>query len=121
MKPVALMLLAVLVLSATHAEAEVTVKEYKKIKAAGGDDWNALIVYIVGVELGISWSNAYLDLNHKSQMFCLPESLHTNAQFDIKILEAELQRHKHDSRFSEDTDKIEPALLYGFIHTYPCK
>ena len=58
-----------------------------KIKAAGGNDWKSMIVYIVGVTAGISWSNAHLEVNGKPPMFCLPEGFRTNADFDIKILE----------------------------------
>ena len=77
MKRIAVLFLTALVLCTTQAKAEVTVKDYTKIKAAGGDDWEALIVYIVGVEAGINRSNAYLELNDKPPMHCLPKSLHT--------------------------------------------
>lgn len=119
MKRIVIACLAALVFGSTHAET--TVAEYERIKAASGNDWKSMIVYIVGVTAGISWSNAHLKINGKTPMFCLPASLRTNADFDIKILEAEIQRIRKNPNVTDDTAKIEPSLLYGFIHTYPCK
>jgi len=56
MRRIVIVCLAALVFGSTHAETTVT--EYKRIKAAGGDDWKTMIVYIVGVVAGIDWSNA---------------------------------------------------------------
>jgi hypothetical protein len=110
-----------LIAIAGSSYAEVTVKEYREIKAANAQDWRDMKVYLVGVEEGFSWANVFEKSNHGLQMYCPPPKLHFTADIDISIIDDEIERQKHGSPLLTDADKLEPLFLFGLVHTYPCK
>lgn len=107
-----------------HAGTVVSIGDYQKYKQTKGDNWKSLLVYIMGAGEALDWANAYLSVNNRAPLFCVPERLRLNAATLVSIIDDELADEKKGKNIHEplkDSDNLEPVLLYGLIHTFPCK
>jgi hypothetical protein len=113
------------VVNAHAAHAPTTIGDYERYKAAQGQDLKEFVLYLRGVYQGISWSNTYLSVNTGDHhpMYCEPAGLRFNMKMVLSILDSELADEKAGKGVKEPLtadDPIEPVLLYGLIHKYPC-
>jgi hypothetical protein len=113
--PAALLaMLAVTGLSAP-ANADVRLDDYRTIKAAGGERWASMKLYITGVGRGYQYANVELWRRHKSPLFCQPEEFAVLPENFVEILDKALAK-----RTLKDDQLIEYALLAGLMEAFPC-
>lgn len=114
-------IVSVICLVATTANAGrlATIKLYEQYKAAQDQNWTEMQLYLYGVAEGISWAYAY----NNNYPYC-PGDRHFTMAMIIDVVDKELAREKagigRNSPAKPD-DPMEPILLYGLIHEYPCK
>jgi hypothetical protein len=123
-KPSIFACVALLLALTASAKPIATIAEYQRYKAANGDDWKAVMVYIVGMGDALGWANAYLSLNDKPPLYCEPKQLHLNAQKLVRIIDDEIAAEKAGIGIKEpltDSAPLAPVLMYGLIHKFPCK
>lgn len=124
MKTILLFLIATCFACTAHADTIASVADYQKYKAARDENWKAMLVYIVGMGEALEWANTYLSLNKRAPLFCTPERLHLNAQTLVSIIDDELVDERAGKGIKgqpSTSDHLEPVLLYGLVHTFPCK
>jgi hypothetical protein len=112
------------VVNAHAAHAPTSVGDYERYKAAQGQDWKEFVLYLRGVYQGISWSDGYLRIQEVPRpMYCPPTALRFDMKMVLSVLDKELADEKAGKGVKEPItsgDPIEPVLLYGLIHRYPC-
>ncbi len=107
-----IVLLGCIHLSASFADAEFTLKEYRAMKHT-----ETFREYITGVGRGIYWANMHLQQTGKSPIYCQPLKLSLSGENYLNILDRYAEQNK---------DKIKPGafiellLLEGLIDTFPC-
>ncbi|OPY05706.1 MAG: hypothetical protein A4E61_00199 [Syntrophorhabdus sp. PtaB.Bin184] len=100
------------------AQAELTVKDYKDLKA---QDSRTVTIYISGIGTGIGWYNSELQVRGKSLLYCPPPKLNLNAHNLVRILDDEIERAENKMGFQKTQDALVGMLLLdGLIRTFPC-
>jgi hypothetical protein len=116
MKRIAIMcVLAPMILISTTTHAEYTIKQYHDIRAAGGDAWNKLTLYIVGFATGFNYADAMHVSRHAPPLDCPPVTGLRDLTY-VDMLDEIIQRKK-----LPDTVAIETALTYAIPEAFPCK
>lgn len=107
-----------MVLFASQANAQVTIKAYKASKAAGGNNWTITKIYIHGLAVAFMYANIDLDQRHQPMIYCKPESFSLVEDNLLELLDTNIA----DKRLAlPDSLPIEGVLLQGLKATFPCK
>ena len=117
--PTLLCLVGVLLL-ASPANADFSLKVYKDAKAAGGDTWAGMRLYFLGASNAYGYANGVLLKKHMPPLFCPPQILALNGDNVIDILDGAIKATALTRGISDDTI-IDFILLQGLMATFPCK
>lgn len=104
-------------IAASTAHAQITYKSYKAAKATGGAQWNLMKAYFQGAGYAYGYSNVTLEAQKKPPFYCPPLDLALGPENFIDILEQQIGRMKP----LKDDSEIDVILLFGLVHTFPCK
>lgn len=78
-------------------------------------DSTTYLLYLRGLQEGLSWANADLLANEKQAIYCVPGRLALNPQQTADILTRYVEAHK----FLGD-GPVGSALLFALKDTFPC-
>jgi hypothetical protein len=108
---------ALIVLNAVagNAVADITVKQYREAKAAGGQAWDVVTMYIAGYAKGYMYANIALVSKHQKTLYCPPPTLALNTSNFVSILDEKIK----DRRPPEHSE-IEILLALAIPETFPC-
>lgn len=98
----------------------VTIAQYRKIKAEGGDGWVTMRTYIVGIHDGLEASNTLLKSHNQHPLYCAPGNLTLKDDNLVEIIESSARKAVGQNGITEDNSPIDIALLFGLIATFPC-
>ena len=111
-----LVLISIVFLSST-AWADLSVKDYKKVK-----EIELIQEYINGVGRGLGIGNAMMRIETGKRLFCVPENFALEKPNLIRILDDEIERREKSVGFEKaQQDNIEILLLFGLKITFPCE
>jgi hypothetical protein len=96
------------------ANAEVQVKDFDSLK-----NTESFWTYILGVGVGISWANTWLNITGQPPLYCQPENLALGVNNYMRILQEQIER-KYQKGIQVDS-VVELYLLQGLMETFPCK
>ena len=116
MKALSAVILVGLSLLSFSAHADLTIKNYKADKAAGGQVWQEVTMYVMGVGVGYVYANVALSMDKKAMLYCQPEHLQLDANNYLEMLDKELKLMDLPPDHT-----IEFLLLEGLQKTFPCK
>jgi hypothetical protein len=112
---IGLILLALL--QNSPANANVSVREFREARKAGGTRLEQLRLYVIGLANGMANANAELTLKHQRPLFCAPEKFGISAEDDFRMIEDTLA---HSKTTISDTQNIESVLMLAYELTFPC-
>jgi hypothetical protein len=99
--------------------AQMTIAEYRELRAKGQASQQWLQTYILGVGTGIMVTNTHLQLRGLSTVYCPPETLGMRATNYLDIVDRELDTAAR--LYGEHAQgAVEIALLDGLRRTFPC-
>jgi len=113
-----LILVVALLLSASAADAEYNIKDYKKY-TQDPETKELLSNYITGMGRGYFWVNALLGTKGIKELFCIPEGLILDKEVISSLLAQEIREPINGNVYRED-DPIELILLNSLIYRFPC-
>jgi hypothetical protein len=117
MKTLILLCLVGFQLLASSANAEVTIRNYKATKNAGGHQWNLMQIYFSGFSNGLGYANAELSASGKAPLFCQPGKLKINTENLVDIIDHTIERANPPLA---DDMFVEGIVLVGMQYTFPC-
>ena len=108
----------VLLLAASGASAEMTVKQYLADRdAVNKSAFDRLVKpYLHGVGEGLVWANAQLKAQKGTPFFCDPDEVTLTADEYLSVVDSETKQP-----YVEPEYPIELLLLKGLQRKYPCK
>ncbi|CAM3612280.1 hypothetical protein [Polynucleobacter brandtiae] len=99
--------------------AEITVKDYKKMKSS-----SEMTQYLSAVGTGFGWANTELELQKRQPLFCQTRVMSLNSQNYLELLNAELADIESQSTGVNKAYldlPVELFLMKKLIKTFPCK
>ena len=96
-------LIAIILLWGTPVNAEVTYKDYERLKNEPGFE-----DYIAGVGKGYFWANIYLALEDQHPLCCQPKKLALNSRNYWEVLDRYLSKKNVDESFSVEMLLLAP-------------
>jgi hypothetical protein len=107
-------------LLASPANAAYSLKMYNDARAAGGERWGAMRLYLLGANNAYGYANALLLQRHQPPLFCAPDNLNLKGDNVIDFLDDAIRAITQMKRMSDDTI-IDGTLLQGLMAAFPCK
>lgn len=102
---------SLLILSSFYANAEITIKQYKKFQ-----NEDAIKFYVKGLGVAYSWANVEMDANGKKPLYCQPPKLALGMDNYLRLLDDAIVEYS-----PKDDDVIEYLLLMQLKKVFPCK
>ena len=76
--------------------------------------------YILGVADSFMTANAYLKMNSKKEIFCLPSNLGLNVENYMRFASEQIEEDKKNNKFDE-RQPLSITILIRLISIFPCK
>ena len=105
--------------------ATVTNEVFLKVKNSSAQDYEKnfegiLKPYIFGVADSFMTANAYLKMNSKKEIFCLPSNLGLNVENYMRFASEQIEEDKKKNKFDE-RQPLSITILIRLISIFPCK
>ena len=105
--------------------ATVTNEVFLKVKNSSAQDYEKnfegiLKPYIFGVADSFMTANAYLKMNSKKEIFCLPSNLGLNVENYMRFASEQIEEDKKNNKFDE-RQPLSITILIRLISIFPCK
>ena len=105
--------------------ATVTNDVFLKVKSSSAQDYEKnfeeiLKPYILGVADSFMTANAYLKMNSKKEIFCIPNNLGLNVENYMRFASEQIEEDKKNNKFDE-RQPLSITILIRLISIFPCK
>lgn len=113
----ALITLVIAYWAITPARADdMTIALFEQNISAGGRAAIEARWFIGGIESGLSWANAALEVYGRPKLYCEPGKVALTDDQMIDILRRAVQSHRVDTG-----SRLAPTLLLAFQEAFPCR
>jgi hypothetical protein len=115
-------LVAALLIAASMASADMTLKGYRNLRDSTSAEAKYIAkMFVMGIADGLNYANAELTLTRREPLFCTPDRLPLQFEnFDL-IVEQEAEHLGEGDGKTKTLDyDVALVLMKGLIRTFPC-